>query len=638
MSGLSQKQRNSTVRWMLLLCVILASCTQSADTDSERPTTTGATPTSPATALAGEVPPETLAVDSLSFSVLGLPDEVTSYERLSIGVASTIPECRFELDAPELLWIETDDQINFEFNAPIVYQPSEEFSIGIRSIANSDCPSQTETINLKVNQGPLKYDDITLMNTSAISTDHYRVADFGFGGIEITETYTATICYPTPDDCVTHENELLGSDAHNMATGDFNNDGFEDVVVAWALFPHTLIDAPIHIYLNDGNGHLYEDTSIFLDGVPPTHPFAYRLVVGDLNGDGIDDVFAGSMGIGVQFEDPTKDYITPYPHLLLLSDEDGRFSDASGNVDDENQGRGLKCAFAHDASGGDFDGDGDIDIYACNMLLVNDGSGSFTIHPFINLEWQQWHQNPMSSLVVDLNNDGYDDLVFWNFDSQPQPEEGLILLSDGTADVAAWQRLELPVGPHGLDHNKYNHAAGGDLNNDGFTDVVVSITRDDPYYEGAYVQVLINDGTGALEDQTSTRFPSQARADKHHGEGNIYLRDLEGDGDLDIFHSTNPSVSFSGDSVSVLSGAHIAVNDGNGFFSSVEDDKLPKMPLDWESDTEMLLSKGLPVDIDGRGCLDLVSTSQTWYDWFDDRPTRARNYLFAIINIGCEGL
>jgi hypothetical protein len=46
----------------------------------------------------------------------------------------------------------------------------------------------------------------------------------------------------------------------------------------------------------------------------------------------------------------------------------------------------------------------------------------------------------------------------------------------------------------------------------------------------------------------------------------------------------------------------------------------------------------VPIDLDGRGCLDLISTSETWYDWFDDRPPHTRSYLFAIINIDCDVL
>ena len=62
-----------------------------------------------------------------------------------------------------------------------------------------------------------------------------------------------------------------------MATGDFNNDGFEDIVVAWAIFPHTLeseqkINAPINIYLNDGTGNLYHDPNIYVSGEAPKQP------------------------------------------------------------------------------------------------------------------------------------------------------------------------------------------------------------------------------------------------------------------------------------------------------------------------------------------------------------------------------
>ena len=63
----------------------------------------------------------------------------------------------------------------------------------------------------------------------------------------------------------------------------------------------------------------------------------------------------------------------------------------------------------------------------------------------------------------------------------------------------------------GFDKNKYNHAAAGDINNDGFTDVVVAITRDLPYYEGAYIQILINNGAGELIDMTNSNFSLQPK-------------------------------------------------------------------------------------------------------------------------------
>ena len=76
-------------------------------------------------------------------------------------------------------------------------------------------------------------------------------------------------------------------------------------MVAWAIFPHTIdqskkIYGPINIYLNDQKGGFAEDLNLYAASEAPTHPFAYRLVVDDLNGDGLDDVFAGSMGLSVE--------------------------------------------------------------------------------------------------------------------------------------------------------------------------------------------------------------------------------------------------------------------------------------------------------------------------------------------------
>ena len=561
-----------------------------------------------------------------------LQSEIFSFDPIELTVSSSnYQNCSFNLVSDEIFWKESEEN-TFRFNAPITFRDTQIYTLSINSISDANCPAGQKNIELSVKKLLTKF-DANPSNINNLATDYYHIADIGFGGIEITERYSATICYPTPDDCVTYDQELFGQDAHNMATGDFNGDGFEDLVVIWAIFPHTIeedqkIDAPIHIYLNDGNGHLYEDMSIYATGSFPTHPFAYRAVIKDFNSDGIDDIFAGSMGKQVRSEDYSENYIKPYPHLLLLSNSEGRFEDKSINIQDQNNGEGQKCGFAHEASGGDFDADGDFDIYACNILLVNDGLGQFSIHEYINVEWHQSYMSPMSSLVTDLNNDTFDDLLFWNFDNrflfESQPEEGTILLSNGTDEISSWLKLDLPKGPHEINHNKYNHAASGDINNDGFEDVVVAITRDEPYYEGAYIQILINDQTGFLVDETLSRFVDQVRADNHHGEGNIYLRDIDNDGDLDIFHSTR-------DFSNSISGAHIAINDGQGNFISNES-ILPSRPISntgWSTTSGLM--KGVPINLDKKGCLDIISTSDSW-----SNNNSSNNYLFSILNTDCS--
>ena len=84
------------------------------------------------------------------------------------------------------------------------------------------------------------------------------------------------------------------------------------------------------------------------------------------------------MGIQYRSEDYSENFINPFPHLLLLSNADGKFEDKSNQIEDQNNGNGQLCGFAHDASAGDPDADGDIDIFACNILNINDGKGNFT--------------------------------------------------------------------------------------------------------------------------------------------------------------------------------------------------------------------------------------------------------------------
>ena len=575
---------------------------------------------------------------AISINMIGLTSPSKSYERQIIEINSNIPDCTYlisegDINSKNIHHINTLDNKRFTFRNPIIYEESSVFQINVSTITSPSCPQANRLFELKVDKYPIQYNLIP-QNIEDLKSRLFQVNDIGFGGIIIQETFSATICYPTPNDCESFENALFGQDAHNMTSGDFNGDGYEDFVVAWALFPHTIepdqkVNAPVNIYINNGEGRFEEDLEIYFEGVPPKHPFAYRTVAADFNNDGIDDIFSGSMGIQYRSNDYSENFISPYPHLLLLSNADGKFENRSHQIEDQNEGKGQLCNFAHDASIGDPDSDGDIDIFACNILNINDGEGNFTIHEYLNLDWQRENQygNPMTSLLVDINNDSYDDILFWNFDNRSSwssADEGYILLSNNSSDIENWSKVSLPVGPFGFDRNKYNHAATGDLNNDGFMDVVVAITRDLPYYEGAYIQILINNGTGELIDMSDTAFPIQPRSGSHHGEGNIYLKDMNLDGNLDIIHSTR-------DYNSGYHGAHIAINDGNGNFTSLLNTDLPSKPNPGYNNYHFLM-KSLPINIDNDGCLDFVSVTDSGWENSSDETS---NYFFSVMNIDC---
>ena len=576
---------------------------------------------------------------SISINISGLLSPSNSYQKQEIEINSDNLECTFTIslnnnELNDINHVSTLDNKKFSFRNPIIYEETDDLKLKVSTIASSSCPETNKLFDLKINKYPLQY-SLLPDNSEKLRTDFFQVNDIGFGGIIITETFSATICYPTPNDCESFENALFGQDAHNIVQGDFNGDGYEDIAVIWALFPHTIepsqkVNAPINIYLNNGSGRFEESLDIYQSGSPPRHPFAYRTVAADFNNDGIDDIFSSSMGIQYRSQDYSENYINPYPHLLLLSNTEGKFEDKSNQIEDLNNGMGQLCNFAHDASAGDPDSDGDIDIFACNILNINDGEGNFTMHEYINLDWQRQNQygNPMSSLLADLNNDSYDDIIFWNFDNRSSwsnADEGYILLSNNSKDIESWERLSLPIGPFGFDKNKYNHAAYGDLNNDGYIDVVVSITRDLPYYEGAYIQILINNGSGKLIDETESRFELQPRSERHHGEGNLYLRDMNLDGNIDIIHSTR-------DYDSGFHGAHIAINDGFGNFTSLENSDLPDKPDSGFNNYDLLM-KSLPINIDNEGCLDFISVTDAGWENSDKETS---NYLFTVVNINCS--
>jgi len=425
--------------------------------------------------------------------------------------------------------------------------------------------------------------------------------------------------------------------------GDFNGDGHEDFVATWAVFPSGLERdgsstlSNIEIYLNNGEGRLIRNRDIYVDGVPPSSHFLYRIAVADFNKDGIDDIFSVASGLNQRGVDGENIKSLVYPHALLLSTPEGKFRDASSDIEGNAQApcdpHSAACSLfaGHNAASGDINGDGYPDLSIGHKLYLNENGGKFVdVTDQLPSEWENTniYTGPMTTEIKDFNNDGFGDLVmFWfdmaHLDDPPDPE---ILLSNGTANISEWTRHTLPIGYFGDGLTKFNNKFSGDLDGDGDLDMVTNTTRTNPsYYRGRFIQVLINDGNGNFTDKSFEALGDQPRSGDYgdpdythfcnaHGEGSIFLRDYDGDGDLDII-----DVSSGGSVGNGCTSPSIFLNNGSGVFSELAVD------LAWVQGTQVegwetwpdgnarpptgnVSLKAYPLNLDNKNKLDFVSS------------------------------
>jgi len=258
--------------------------------------------------------------------------------------------------------------------------------------------------------------------------------------------------------------------------GDFNQDGFQDFIYGGPESYTEYNEVPYRIFLNDGTGVFNESTSEVIDGPIPKAQHAYaKFVVADLNGDGMDDVFAANSGLDQSWEGVGE------PNVLLLSSAtSGKLTWVTGNIlgppcvnttpayegqtpCDEQDSIILypdvsgvpvipPIAWTHSSSHADIDNDGDIDIYIGNVagalvhtsayFLINDGEGRFTV------DWQKAPEralglsiasrSKLAALLEDLDGDGFVDLTLTSGALKTNTDQGVdfglsyIFWGDGT--------------------------------------------------------------------------------------------------------------------------------------------------------------------------------------------------------------
>ena len=464
---------------------------------------------------------------------------------------------------------------------------------------------------------------LSVKNSFSHLTDkpRYKLHQFGFTAVSSDEI-APPYCYPSPQDC-RDEPQVFSPDPHKAVTGDFNGDGFEDIAVSWIYFNHTMPreETPSHIrfYLNDRNGNLVSAPEIYKDGVMPLRHMLYRMEVKDFNGDGVDDLFAGSMGVMMRVKDSgiLGDF---EPYILLLSDGAGGVYDASHQIQgQENGGLITGGGFAHDAAAGDINCDGYPDIYAGRKLLINDGVGNFSnaTNELPN-GMGLYTQSPKGTAVIeDFNGDGCGDLATFDFDG-----DGHVWLSrNGKHENRKFLSINYNR-KHGKKNTMVNHSATGDIDGDGAPELLIALGRKDPYYLGRSISILKfeNNQFSDVSDNhiNDVRDLEGQQYLQSHSEGNLQLRDHDNDGDLDILDSTGASPELKG-----RFGYTIFENDGSGQFTQIPQTEmvyLNEFMIDGWERNRLTIDMAHPINIDNQGTLDYVSFIFT--PWREDNAGR----------------
>lgn len=250
-----------------------------------------------------------------------------------------------------------------------------------------------------------------------------------------------------------------------FSVADANNDGAPDILMCGEstedFTPKTIL------YWNDGSGNFSIDNSIELEGVLGSVQF------GDVNNDGSPDIIVS--GDNASFN---------LFAVLYLNDGTGNFSEAP--INDIQGLRGGSLDFF------DADGDNDLDLIQTGSvslaevktnLYLNDGAGNFTLD-VNNLFAGIWQS---SVNVLDVNNDGHDDLLMSGYEGGVGLTNKLYI-NDGNAIFTELTNTGL-VEVNECDINS------ADINGDGAVDIIIT-GRDSDFLP--VTKLYLHDGEGII--------------------------------------------------------------------------------------------------------------------------------------------
>lgn len=376
---------------------------------------------------------------------------------------------------------------------------------------------------------------------------------------------------------ITQRGAMMVSD---FKTLDLDNDGLKDILIASVLFEDNKFVEEVMPLLwlkNTGNGFELGDKTIF----PDTHAriMAFNIHVADFNNDGQEDLFIPSTGF--------DDY--PFPgeaNLLLLSNSEGKYEDVS--IDNPNFDY---LAFTHGSAIGDINNDGNIDIVTSDScgpenngdirILVNDGHGVFAQAKIKNTE--AYYSNSQfcpgwQVALIDLNNDGYDELVVGA--NATSLKEDRIYWNDKSGEFDFSNYTSIPEFKSFDGNYLYDTLAilGTDLNFDGKVDIIMSKSQ---RYEGMGLQFLINNGDNTFTDATESYSPWLVSGPGSAEDIPFWISEI------DINNDGLPDLKLNYDKRGTNKTPHIWLRIKDGGYSEYPSERLPKTGWFWLLDYDL---------------------------------------------------
>jgi hypothetical protein len=391
----------------------------------------------------------------------------------------------------------------------------------------------------------------------------------------------------------------------NMTPIDFDSDGDLDVIFIESL-TNPWGNGLILAYKNDGQGHFSDATSYVLNGA--TQTYALESIVADFNSDGRKDLFLAEGGIDAN----------PWPggqNLLFIQSGDGRL------INETSSRLPTLLDFTHSAVGADIDGDGDVDIFCCNVycqnqkwphFLLNDGKGFFTrnidrLPNFVTNDSSSNFKRFTGCLFADVDKDGDSDLILGGhpgIGDKSWIERDIVLINDGTGRFSYGT---LACAPEAFTPLRTKWSANNigtvdmrsaDFNNDGWPDLVAA-TCD--YVTDSKLQLLLNNQNGTFSD-ASSRIPHDFVGDVG-GPHSIAVCDINQDGLMDLMEREARTC-----------GIRIFMNRGNAVFTEIHD-ALGLPNITWMA--------AWPGDFDGDGDTDFIGIRTDFAYFFRNlRPYR----------------